>query len=114
MSEESTFFAVNELACMYVGHFRKSTFAWTIIWMYVGGDVGVCTWASVREVRVARVTVQALADIARSISICCVGTKAVAAEAGVVLRRRLSFCRTQTVPSGEIEHHADALGKPIE
>ena len=43
--------------------------------------------ASVREVRVASVMVPALADIAK----CYVGTRAVAADTGVVPRRRVSY-----------------------
>jgi hypothetical protein len=56
--------------------------------------------ASIRDVRVALVVLQALADVAIS----HIGTRAVAADARVVERRLLAFCRASIVPDGKIDH----------
>ena len=67
------------------------------------------TSASISDVRVALVVLQALADVA----IGHVGASAVATDARVAERWLLTLGRTPSVPDGEIDHvgHADRTAK---
>ena len=67
------------------------------------------TSASISDVRVALVVLQALADVA----IGHVGASAVAADARVAERWLLNLGRTPSVPDGEIDHVRHAPGEPV-
>jgi hypothetical protein len=67
------------------------------------------TLASIRDVGVSLIVFQALANVA----IGHIGTRAVTADARVVGRRLLAFCRAFGVPNGEIDHVGHAPGELV-